>query len=108
MRESLSSGAGVPLPRPGRPAPREPTYDMSGDHSVDFTLPVYGTAAGVTYIALPPTAVDVVAAGPTHLIVVWPGFDPPRTASALAAAVPMTGVPAWRVFLGLPRQAPGG
>ncbi|WP_067450214.1 alpha/beta hydrolase [Actinomadura macra] len=81
---------------------------MSGDHSIDFTLPVHGTVAGVAYIALPPTAVDAVASGPTGLIVAWPGFDPPRTASALAAAVPMTGVPAWRVFMDLPVQTPGG
>ncbi|QXJ23200.1 prolyl oligopeptidase family serine peptidase [Actinomadura graeca] len=80
---------------------------MSGDDPIDFTLPVHGTAAGVAYIALPPTAVDAVASGPPHLIVAWPGFDPPRTAGALAAAVPMTGVPAWRVFLDL-GQAPGG
>ncbi|WP_242908317.1 alpha/beta hydrolase family protein [Actinomadura terrae] len=81
---------------------------MSGDHPHDLSLPLYGTAAGVAYVALPPTAVDVVASGPTRLIVAWPGFDPPRTAGALAAAVPMTGVPAWRVFLDLPGGPSGG
>ncbi|MBT2206752.1 MULTISPECIES: S9 family peptidase [Actinomadura] len=81
---------------------------MSGDHPHDLSLPLYGSAAGVSYVALPPTAVDVVASGPTRLIVAWPGFDPPRTARALAAAVPMTGVPAWRVFLDLPGGPPGG
>lgn len=66
--------------------------------------PVRGTAAGLTYVALPPTAVDARANGPTRLILSWPGFDPPRTAAAMATALPMTGVPTWRVFLDLPHQ----
>ncbi|GAA0574048.1 alpha/beta hydrolase family protein [Actinomadura livida] len=77
---------------------------MSGDH----THPVHGTAAGDSYVALPPTAVDASPAGPTRVIVAWPGFDPPRTARALAAATPMTGVPVWRVYLDLPCSSPGG
>jgi dienelactone hydrolase len=64
--------------------------------------PCSGTAAGVPYVALPPTAVDVEPVGPTRLIVAWHGFEPPRSEGAFAAAVPMTGVPAWRVYLGLP------
>ncbi|RKS79126.1 hypothetical protein BZB76_0568 [Actinomadura pelletieri DSM 43383] len=79
---------------------------MSGDHHTNH--PVHGTAAGDAYIALPPTAVDATAKGSTRLIVAWPGFDPPRTASALAAAVPLTGVPVWRVYLDLPGHSPGG
>ncbi|RFS87137.1 hypothetical protein D0T12_02490 [Actinomadura spongiicola] len=79
---------------------------MSGDHHTNH--PVHGTAAGDAYIALPPTAVDATVKGSTRLIVAWPGFDPPRTASALAAAVPMTGVPVWRVYLDLPGRSPGG
>ncbi|MFI0374247.1 hypothetical protein ACH35V_40860 [Actinomadura sp. 1N219] len=79
---------------------------MSGDHHTNH--PVHGTAAGDAYVALPPTAVDATASGPTRLIVAWPGFDPPRTASALAAAIPMTGVPVWRVYLDLPGRPPGG
>lgn len=78
---------------------------MSGDHTHQ---PVHGTAAGGPYVALPPTAVDASASGPTQMIVAWPGFDPPRTASALAAAIPMTGVPVWRVYLDLPGEPPGG
>ncbi|CND43344.1 Predicted esterase [Mycobacterium tuberculosis] len=78
---------------------------MSGDPR---HRPVHGTAAGDPYVALPPTAVDATASGPARLIVAWPGFDPPRTAAALAAAVPMTGVPVWRVFLDLPGRSPGG
>ncbi|TDC47168.1 hypothetical protein E1281_26700 [Actinomadura sp. KC345] len=79
---------------------------MSGD---DHThQPVHGTAAGDPYVALPPTAVDASAAGPVRVIVAWPGFDPPRTASALATAIPMTGVPVWRVYLDLPGRPSGG
>ncbi|WP_433228221.1 hypothetical protein [Actinomadura formosensis] len=78
---------------------------MSGDHTA---RPVHGTVAGVAYVALPPTAVDATASGPTRLIVAWPGFDPPRTGAALAAALPMTGVPVWRVYLDLPGRSPGG
>ncbi|OLT17031.1 hypothetical protein BJF79_18190 [Actinomadura sp. CNU-125] len=69
---------------------------------------MHGTAAGGPYLALPPTAVDAVASGPTRLMVIWPGFDPPRTAEAMAASVPLTGVPVWRVYLDLPAQLPGG
>ncbi|MEU8118548.1 hypothetical protein AB0C21_07540 [Spirillospora sp. NPDC049024] len=78
---------------------------MSGDHT---NRPVHGTAAGDAYVALPPTAVDAVPSGATRLIVAWPGFDPPRTAGALATAIPMTGVPVWRVYLDLPGRSPGG
>ncbi|MEO3785381.1 hypothetical protein ABGB12_18785 [Actinocorallia sp. B10E7] len=61
--------------------------------------PCSGTVGGVPFVALPPTAVDA----PTRdgLIVCWHAFDPPRTEAAMAAALPMTGVPVWRVYLGL-------
>jgi dienelactone hydrolase len=71
-----------------------------------LTRPRIGTAAGVAYVALPPTAVDAAPDGPPQLIVAWHGFEPPCTEAAFAAAMPMTGVPAWRVYLGL--QPPGG
>ncbi|XVQ10817.1 alpha/beta hydrolase [Spirillospora sp. CA-255316] len=81
---------------------------MSGDRPTlpETGRPVHGTAAGTAYLALPPTAVDARPSGPTRLVVAWPGFDPPRTAAALAAAMPLTGVPTWRVYLELP--VPGG
>ncbi|MFC5749213.1 hypothetical protein [Actinomadura rugatobispora] len=81
---------------------------MSGDRPTlpEAGRPVHGTAAGTAYLALPPTAVDARPSGPTRLVVAWPGFDPPRTAAALAAAMPLTGVPTWRVYLEL--TAPGG
>ncbi|MEO6089711.1 MAG: prolyl oligopeptidase family serine peptidase, partial [Umezawaea sp.] len=60
---------------------------------------ITGTAAGVPFTALPPTdGTD----GPAPLIVTWHMLDAPRTDAAFAAALPMTGVPAWRVHLGMP------
>jgi dienelactone hydrolase len=60
---------------------------------------ITGTAAGVPFTALPPAgAVD----GPAPLIVTWHMLDAPRTDAAFAAALPMTGLPAWRVHLGMP------
>jgi dienelactone hydrolase len=60
---------------------------------------ITGTAAGVPFTALPPSgATD----GPAPLIVTWHMLDAPRTDAAFAAALPMTGVPAWRVHLGMP------
>jgi dienelactone hydrolase len=72
---------------------------MSSD---ELAAPLIGTAAGVPYFALPPTAVDSVGDGPVPLIIGWHGYDPPRTERACAAALSLTGVNAWRVFLGLP------
>jgi dienelactone hydrolase len=60
---------------------------------------ITGTAAGVPFTALPPAgATD----GRAPLIVTWHMLDAPRTDAAFAAALPMTGVPAWRVHLGMP------
>lgn len=59
---------------------------------------ITGTAAGVPFTALPPAAFD----GPAPLIVTWHMLDAPRTDAAFAAALPMAGVPAWRVHLGMP------
>ena len=60
---------------------------------------ITGTAAGVPFTALPPTGS---AHGPAPLIVTWHMLDAPRTDAAFAAALPMIGVPAWRVHLGMP------
>ena len=60
---------------------------------------ITGSAAGVPFTALPPAeAVD----GPAPLVVTWHMLDAPRTDAAFAAALPMSGVPAWRVHLGMP------
>lgn len=59
--------------------------------------PITGTAAGVPFTALPPAGG---AAAP--LIVTWHMLDAPRSDAAFAAALPMDGLPAWRVHLGMP------
>lgn len=51
------------------------------------------------YIALPPAG-DRTKRAP--LVVAWHMMDPPRTEAALASALPLAEVPAWRVYLGLP------
>jgi dienelactone hydrolase len=61
---------------------------------------ISGTAAGVPFTALPPTGGP--ADEPAPLIVTWHMLDAPRSDAAFAAALPMTGVPAWRVHLGMP------
>lgn len=69
--------------------------------------PIVGTAAGVPFTALPPRD------GAQHapLVVIWHLMDPPCTDSAMAAALPMAVLPAWRLYLGLPltgRRLPAG
>ncbi|MER7402509.1 prolyl oligopeptidase family serine peptidase [Streptomyces sp. NPDC000070] len=60
---------------------------------------ITGTAAGVPFTAVPPVGVGD---GPAPLVVTWHMLDAPRTDAAFAAALPMAGVPAWRVHLGMP------
>lgn len=73
------------------------------------TAAVTGVAAGVPYLAVPPPA----GARPDAPIVIgWHLMDAPRTEAAFAAALPLAGLDAWRVYLGLPlcgsRTPPGG
>jgi len=68
---------------------------------------IRGTAAGVPFLARPPEQ----PTSTTPLVVGWHLMDPPRSEAAMAAAVPMAAVPAWRVYLGLPEhgeRAPAG
>ncbi len=68
---------------------------------------VSGIAAGVPYTALPPGS--NVAHPP--LVLLWHLMDPPCTDAAMAAALPMAVLRAWRVYLGLPltgRRLPAG
>jgi dienelactone hydrolase len=71
------------------------------------SAPLDGVAANVPYVALP-----AAQRSGAPLIVGWHLNDPPRSAAAMAAALPLNGVPAWRVYLDLPmhgrRQLPGG
>jgi dienelactone hydrolase len=59
---------------------------------------ITGIAAGVPFVALEPENVT----GPAPLIVTWHLMDAPASEAAMAAAIPMAGVPAWRVHFGLP------
>ena len=76
-----------------------PTALLQAANRGDGMDTITGTAAGVPFTALPPAgAID----GPAPLMVTWHMLDAPRTDAAFAAALPMTGVPAWRVHLGMP------
>jgi dienelactone hydrolase len=69
--------------------------------------PIEGVAAGVPYVALPPTG----KRDDAPLVVAWHLMDPPRSEAAMAAALPLNGVDAWRAYLGLPMfgaRAPAG
>lgn len=59
---------------------------------------IIGIAEDVPYVALPPAG----SVDDAPLVVAWHLHDPPRSESAMAAALPLDGLPAWRVFLGLP------
>jgi pimeloyl-ACP methyl ester carboxylesterase len=59
---------------------------------------ITGTAAGVPFLAVPPAG-DRAAA---PVVVAWHLMDPPRTEAAFAAALPLEGLEAWRIYLGLP------
>lgn len=60
---------------------------------------ITGHAAGVPFVAVPPARGRAPGA---PLVVAWHLLDAPRTEAALAAAVPLDGLDAWRVYLGLP------
>jgi pimeloyl-ACP methyl ester carboxylesterase len=72
-----------------------------------MTRPISGVAAGVPFTALPPPT-----DGPAPLVIAWHLLDAPCTDAAFAAALPLSEVAAWRVYLGLPmcgaRSAPNG
>jgi pimeloyl-ACP methyl ester carboxylesterase len=60
-------------------------------------MAVTGVAAGVPFTALPP-----LDGGPAPLVVTWHMMDAPCTDAAFAAALPLVGVRAWRIHLGMP------
>lgn len=65
--------------------------------------PITGTAGGVPFLAIPPPAAAMPDA---PLVVALHMMDPPRSEAAMAAALPMNEMPAWRVYLGLPMFGP--
>ena len=64
-------------------------------------MTIIGTAAGVPFTALPPAG-----GGSAPLVVTWHMMDAPCTDAAFAAALPLSGVAAWRVHLGMPWCGP--
>jgi pimeloyl-ACP methyl ester carboxylesterase len=61
--------------------------------------PTRGLAATVPYVIVPPGG----GARPdAPVVVAWHLLDSPRTETAFAAALPLDGLDAWRVYLGLP------
>lgn len=64
----------------------------------DQQQPQRGTAAGVPFLAVPPTSADPAA----PVVFTWHLMDPPRSEAAFAAALPLDQVGAWRIHLGLP------
>lgn len=70
---------------------------------------VHGTAAGVPFVAVPPERRPSDA---TPVVIAWHLMDAPCTEAAFAAALPLEGLDAWRIYLGLPmygsRQPAGG
>ncbi len=78
----------------------------------DENAAISDVAAAVPYVARPPAGRQHDSREPAPLIIVWHLNDPPRSAAAMSAALPLAAVPAWRVYLDLPmhgrRQLPGG
>ncbi|QKV74569.1 S9 family peptidase [Amycolatopsis sp. Hca4] len=59
---------------------------------------IEGVAAGVPFVAAPPADPDA----PAALVAGWHLMDEPSSERAMAEAVPMAGLQAWRVYFGLP------
>ena len=62
-------------------------------------IPLTGAAAGVPFLAFPP---DSGPRADAPIVVAWHLMDPPRTEAAFAATLPLDGLDAWRIYLGLP------
>lgn len=58
---------------------------------------VTGVAAGVPFFAVAPRT-----PGTGAVVVAWHPMDAPCTEAAFAAALPLAGLDAWRIYLGLP------
>ncbi|PRX99454.1 alpha/beta hydrolase family protein [Allonocardiopsis opalescens] len=71
---------------------------MLADSTLTLDSAISGVAAGVPYVAMPPAS----GADQAPMVVAWHSFEPPRSEVALAGTLPMAGVDAWRVYLGLP------
>jgi Prolyl oligopeptidase family len=72
---------------------------MTMEPRTDQADSVTGTAAGVPFLAVPPQGGPRPAA---PIVLAWHLLDAPRTERAFAAALPLRGLDAWRIYLGLP------
>lgn len=61
-------------------------------------MSIDGWAGGVPFTLSPPAS----HAGPAPAVVAWHMMDAPCTHAAFAAALPLAGVDAWRLYLGMP------
>lgn len=83
----------------------QPISDTTGTSADDAVSgdsvgsPIVGRAAGVPYVAMPPASEPTES---TPVVIAWHLMDPPRTEAAFAAALPLDGLDAWRIYLGLP------
>jgi hypothetical protein len=60
-------------------------------------IPTTGTTAnGVPFLVVPASRPDA------PVVVAWHLLDPPRTEAAMSAALPLAGLDAWKLYLGLP------
>jgi pimeloyl-ACP methyl ester carboxylesterase len=67
--------------------------------------PITGVAAGVPFVAVPPVTASAggsAAVSDPPVVLAWHLQDAPRTEAAFAAALPLEGLAAWRIYLGLP------
>jgi alpha-beta hydrolase superfamily lysophospholipase len=70
--------------------------------TADLDDAITGTAAGVPFVALPPAGPLLAVPGRLPMIAAWHPTAAPGSPAAMAAAIPLAGVPAWRVYFGLP------
>jgi dienelactone hydrolase len=78
---------------------REPFAARAAEPIAGAAEPIAGRAAGVPFLAFPPPG------GPRRsapIVLAWHLLDAPRTERAFAAALPLAGLDAWRIYLGLP------
>lgn len=69
--------------------------------SEEIAVTESGTAAGVPFLAVPP---DSGPRADAPVVVGWHLMDAPRSEAAFAAALPLAGLDAWRIYLGLPKM----
>lgn len=77
--------------------------------AADSTLaePLTGTVSGVPYLVVPPPDTG----RPAPIVIGLHALEPPRSEAALAGALPLAGLPAWKFYFGLPlfgRRLPDG